>query len=252
MRRLEAIMERLRAEDGCPWDREQDLGSLRHYLLEEAYEVLEVMDGSDTEAHCEELGDLLLQIVFQSQIRKEEGAFELADVINSISDKMERRHPHVFGDEEAHDSEAVESRWEEIKRQEGKGGILDVSSHLPALMQAEKLGKKAAKVGFDWQDETGPMAKLEEELMELKQALESGDKAAIEAELGDLLFAGVNVGRHAGIRPELALLGTVRRFKQRFAYITDRLAEKGRSPDSASLDELDALWEEAKAGDVPS
>ena len=245
-------MERLRAEDGCPWDREQDLGTLRHYLVEEAYEVLEVMDGEDADAHCEELGDLLLQIVFQAQIRREEGAFDLSDVIRSISDKMERRHPHVFGDEEVEDSAAVETRWEEIKKQEGKGGVLDVPSHLPALMQAEKLGKKAAKVGFDWQDEAGPLAKLEEELMELKQALASGEKAAIEAELGDLLFAGVNVGRHAGIRPELALLGTVRRFKERFTHITRRLAETGRTPESASLDELDALWEEAKTGVAPS
>jgi len=245
-------MERLRADDGCPWDREQTLKTLRHYLLEETYEVLEVMEGSNTSAHCEELGDLLLQIVFQSQIRKEEGAFALADVINSISEKMERRHPHVFGDEHAADAGAVETRWEEIKKQEGKGGLLDVSPDLPALMQAEKLGKKAAKVGFDWQDISGPLAKLEEEILELKEALQSGDQEAIEAELGDLLFAGVNVGRHAGIRPELALLGTVGRFKERFAYITHRLAETGRSPEMASLEELDTLWEEAKAGVVPS
>jgi MazG family protein len=245
-------MQRLRAVDGCPWDREQTLGTLRHYLLEETYEVLEVMEGSQSEAHCEELGDLLLQIVFQSQIRKEEGSFSLADVVDAISDKMERRHPHVFGSESATDADAVAVRWDELKKQEGKGGLLDVSTSLPALMQAEKLGKKAAKVGFDWQDISGPLAKLDEELLELKQAIASGDKAEIESELGDLLFAGVNVGRHVGIRPELALLGTVDRFKTRFAYITSRLAETGRTPEMASLEELDTLWEEAKAGAISS
>jgi len=245
-------MERLRAADGCPWDREQTLGTLRHYLLEETYEVLEVMDGPQTEAHCEELGDLLLQIVFQSQIRKEEGSFTLADVIEAISDKMERRHPHVFGSERATDANAVAVRWDELKKQEGKGEVLDVPTSLPALMQAEKLGKKAAKVGFDWQDMSGPLAKLDEEILELKQAIASGDKPEIEAELGDVLFAGVNVGRKLGIRSELALLGTVDRFKSRFTYITSRLAESGRTPEMASLEELDTLWEEAKAGDISS
>lgn len=243
-------MARLRSPDGCPWDRAQSLKSLRHYLIEEAYEVLEAMESGDSSEHCEELGDLLLQIVFQSQIRSEAGEFALVDVIESIADKMERRHPHVFGDESAADIGAVETRWEEIKRAEGKGGLEAISASLPALMQAEKVGKKAAKSGFDWQDVSGPLEKVEEELLELREAIATGDQAAIEGELGDLLFASVNAARHVGVRPELALLGTVARFKERYAAVSRLCAAQGRSIEQCSAAELDRLWEEAKRGCV--
>jgi tetrapyrrole methylase family protein/MazG family protein len=247
LERLELIMSRLRAPDGCPWDREQSLETLRHYLLEETYEVLDAMSDDDPAHHCEELGDLLLQIAFQTQIRREQGGFVLADVVDSICDKMERRHPHVFGDEAAHDAEAVSKRWEEIKAQEGKGGLSDISRALPALMVAEKVGEKAAKVGFDWQNVEGPLAKVEEELEELRQTIKSGDKDAAVSELGDLLFASVNVARHLNIRPELALRGTIDRFTTRFAHIESRLLEQGRQVSDATPNELNTLWEEAKA-----
>ena len=246
--RLERIMQRLRADDGCPWDREQTLETLKHYLIEETYEVLEAMD--TPALHCEELGDLLLQIVFQAQIRREEGAFNLQDVIDSICDKMERRHPHVFGDESAEDADNVAARWEELKAQEGKGGIENVSHALPALILAEKIGKKAAKAGFDWQDDEGPVNKLEEEIVELKEAISEACPKAIHDELGDVLFAAVNVARRHRIRPEFALRDTIGRFLNRYSYMERNLAQTGRKIEQASDEELDALWEEAKANPI--
>ncbi len=245
--RLERIMARLRGEGGCPWDREQTLASLQRYLVEEAYEVLDVMAGEDPAEHREELGDLLFQIVFQSQIRREQGAFVLADVVDDISDKLERRHPHVFGDESAADAGAVAARWEELKKAEGKGTFDGIPRALPALMRAEKVGKKASRLGFDWPDVEGPLAKLDEELAELRQAIASGDATAAAAELGDLLFSVVNVARHLKADPEAALDRTTERFLARFRYIERRLAETGRRPEDTSLDALDALWNEAKA-----
>ena len=269
--RLATIMARLRAPDGCPWDREQSLETLRHYLLEEAHEVLEVMTSDDVAAHCEELGDLLLQIAFQAQLRSETGAFDLADVVQSISDKMVRRHPHVFGDESAADASAVMDRWEQIKRAEGKAhGPAAVSEALPALMRAEKVGAKAAKVGFDWPDVSGPLAKVHEELAELTaemtnssedrgaerplttksahsaQSLPDANAQRVHEELGDLLFAVVNVARHLGVRPELALHDATRRFTARFAEVEAGLAAEGRSVADTSAAELDVRWERAK------
>ena len=196
LERLQTIMAALRSADGCPWDREQTLVSLKPFLLEEAYEVLDVMDGADAALHREELGDLLFQIVFHAQLRSEQGAFELADVVDEISDKLTRRHPHVFGEEVSGDAETVAQRWEELKAAEGKGGIEDVPRALPALMHAKKIGKKAAKSGFDWEDIDGPLAKLDEEVAELKHAITSNDTQAVFDELGDVLFAAVNVARH--------------------------------------------------------
>lgn len=242
-------MSALRAPGGCPWDREQTLESLRPYLLEEAYEVLEVMSGSDGEIHAEELGDLLFQVVFQAQIRSEQGAFDLRDVVVSISEKLTRRHPHVFGDEEAVDPQAVAARWDELKAQEGKGGIDDIPRAMPALSRAAKVGKKASKVGFDWPDVSGPLAKIDEETLELREAMEGGDGAAVEHELGDLLFAVVNVSRHLDVDPELALRAATERFLDRFAHVRDRLAGDGQVPEDVSLSRLDELWNEAKARD---
>ncbi len=242
-------MATLRAPAGCPWDREQSLETLRHYLLEETHEVLEVMTGPDVAAHCEELGDLLLQIAFQAQIRSETGDFELADVVDSICDKMLRRHPHVFGDEDASDASAVKRRWEELKLAEGKkSGPAGVSEHLPALMRAEKIGAKAAKVGFDWRDVTGPIAKVREELAEIEAELAAPVVQAerVHAELGDLLFAVVNLARHLEVRPELAMHDASSRFTRRFEVVVAELAARSRRPEDASEAELDAAWEAAK------
>jgi len=246
--RLAEIMRRLRAPGGCPWDREQSLTSLRPYLLEETYEVLEAMEGDDRAAHREELGDLLFQVVFQAQICAEDQAFELADVVDDICEKLTRRHPHVFGDEDASDPEAVALRWEELKAVEGKGGIDDVPRALPALMRAAKIGKKAAKVGFDWPDVAGPVAKLREEVDELSHAVDHETPERIADELGDVLFAAVNVARHAGVEPELALRATTERFLERFQWVRNTLRERGVELGEVEVDlaTLDALWEEAK------
>lgn len=246
-------MARLRAPSGCPWDREQSLETLRHYLLEETHEVLEVMTGPDSEKHCEELGDLLLQIAFQSQIRAERGAFQLADVVDRICDKMVRRHPHVFGDEAAADADAVSTRWEEIKAAEGKrADPAAVSEHLPALMRASKIGSRAAKLGFDWGDVHGPIAKVREELAEVERELAAGgDRDRLHAEVGDLLFAVVNVARHLAVRPELALHDASGRFTRRFASVVAILAERGLAPEDASEGDLDRAWEAAKRDEQP-
>ena len=246
--RLQAIMAKLRASDGCPWDREQTLASLKPFLLEEAYEVLDVMDSDDPELHREELGDLLFQVVFHAQLRAEQGAFELADVVDEICEKLTRRHPHVFGGEDGGDSARVAERWEELKSAEGKGRIEDVPRSLPALIRAQKIGKKASKVGFDWQDIEGPLAKLDEEVEELKVAIQGGQAEAVFDELGDVLFAAVNVARHSGVEPELALRATTDRFLRRFLWVRNTLEDRGvRLGDpSIGAETLDILWEEAK------
>lgn len=250
--RLADIMARLRAPDGCPWDREQSLETLRHYLLEETHEVLEVMTGDDAQAHCEELGDLLLQVAFQSQIRAERREFELADAVDAICDKLVRRHPHVFGDERALDATRVAERWEEIKRDEGKAhGVAAVSERLPALMRAEKVGQKAAKAGFDWPDDgraAGPIAKVREEVAELEEVVAADvvDPARVHAELGDLLFAVVNVARHLGVRPELALHDATARFAARYARVEATLEAAGLAMATTPAEVLDRHWEDAK------
>ena len=248
LERLAEIMRRLRAEDGCPWDREQSLESLKPFLLEESYEVLEVMADADPLAHREELGDLLFQIVFQSQLRSEQGAFELADVVDGICDKLTRRHPHVFGGEDVDDAASVSQRWDELKAAEGKGDITDVPKALPALSRAAKVGKKAAKVGFDWPEIAGPLDKLQEEVDELRAAVAHEGADRVADELGDVLFAAVNVARHAAIDPELALRGTTERFLERFQWVRNTLREQGveLGRDDVSLATLDTLWEEAK------
>ena len=248
LERLAEIMRRLRAEDGCPWDREQSLESLKPFLLEESYEVLEVMADVDPAAHREELGDLLFQIVFQSQLRSEAGAFELADVVDGICDKLTRRHPHVFGGEDVEDAASVSLRWDELKAAEGKGDITDVPKALPALSRAAKVGKKAAKVGFDWPEIAGPLAKLQEEVDELGHAVQHEGADRVADELGDVLFAAVNVARHAAVDPELALRGTTERFLERFQWVRNTLREQGveLGREDVSLTTLDTLWEEAK------
>jgi MazG family protein len=252
MERLLAIMARLRGPDGCPWDREQSLRTLRPYLLEETYEVLEAIESGDATEHRDELGDLLLQIVFQAQLAGEEGRFDFADVAETISRKLVSRHPHVFGDAEVRDAEGVTRQWAAIKRKENqaKGGgrsVLEgVPREMPALARAQRLTEKASRIGFDWPAPAGARAKIGEELAELDAAMASGDRAAIEDELGDLLFAVANLARKLSVPPEEALRGAVGRFIERFQLVERELERRGVSHGSATLEEMDRLWEEAK------
>ncbi|MCA9547507.1 MAG: nucleoside triphosphate pyrophosphohydrolase [Myxococcales bacterium] len=247
--RIVDIVARLRAPDGCPWDREQTLETMRPWLVEECYEVLEALDGGDVAGHREELGDLLFQIVFQAQVRHEEGAFDVADVVGDIADKMWRRHPHVFGDQQGLDREAIRANWRSQKQAEkGRESALDgLPKGLPALMRAARLGQKAARVGFDWPDPDGVLDKLDEEAAELKAALAEGDAAGVQAELGDYLFTVVNLCRHLGVDPEAALQATNRKFEVRFRAVEAGLAAEGRGLQDADLDELEARWQASKA-----
>jgi MazG family protein len=251
------IMRRLLAPDGCPWDREQSLESLRPYLIEEAFEVLEAMETGSPAEHCEELGDLLMQVVFQSALREQEGAFAIDDVVRSISDKLIRRHPHVFAEARADTADQVLLQWEEIKRRErgekqaGAGAqvprtLAGVPLALPALARAQQVSARAARVGFDWPDVQGCRDKVGEELAELDRAITAGDRAAVEHELGDLLFAAVSLARKLGCDAEAALRACTRRFNARFEHIEDRLRERGLTPAESNLTEMDALWDEAK------
>ena len=250
---LLSIMERLRGPGGCPWDREQDLRSLRPYVLEETYEVLEAIDAGDVREHREELGDLLLQIVFQAQLRREEGAFDFADVAEAISGKLISRHPHVFGESEVRDAEGVLRQWAALKREEKrrKGGgqsVLEgVPREMPALARADRLTEKASRVGFDWPDASGARAKLDEELKELDHAIAAADRPAVERELGDALFALANLSRKLAVAPEEALRGAVARFVRRFEHVERQLEARGMPAGGATLAEMDALWEEAKS-----
>ncbi len=248
---LVEVMATLRGERGCPWDREQTHRSLRPFLLEEAYEVLEAIDQEDMYKLCEELGDLLLQIVFHSQLAREQGFFNINDVVKGITAKMLRRHPHVFGDISVRDSAEVLANWDKIKaREKGKQEpvsiLKEVPRSLPALMQASSIQARAARVGFDWPDYRGALDKVVEELQEVRQVLSGGRTAELERELGDLLFAVVNLSRLLGVEAEVALTGTIDRFRRRFQYIEERARQCGRDLASFTLDQLDAWWEEAK------
>jgi MazG family protein len=251
--RLLAIMDKLRDPGGCPWDREQSLRSLTPYLLEEAHEVIEAIEAGDAEHHREELGDLLFQVVFQARIAREEGKFDFAQVCEAISDKLTRRHPHIFGDVTVSGSAEVVKNWERIKADERKAkgdkprsAIGGVPVGLPALVRAERITEKASAVGFDWARIEDVMAKVREELGELSAALAAGRRDRVEEELGDLLFALANLGRFAKVHPEEALRGTVRRFTSRFEHIEARLAALGRGPRDSTLQEMDRYWDEAK------
>ncbi len=251
--RLVAIMDRLRSPGGCPWDREQTLATLRPYLLEEAYEVLEALETDTPREHCEELGDLMLQIVFQSRIRQEDGHFTVADVCDAISDKLERRHPHVFGDAVAEDAAAVVRNWSDIKAQERAGkatkdpSALDgVPAALPALQRAARIGDKAAAAGFDWREPKGVLEKLDEETRELKAALEAQDAQGIADEMGDFLFTVVNLCRHLGVDAEAALRGTTGRFERRFREMERTIAAEGQTIRALPDAELEARWQAAK------
>jgi tetrapyrrole methylase family protein/MazG family protein/ATP diphosphatase len=251
--RLVGVMRRLLADDGCPWDREQSPETLRKYVMEEACEVIDAIDAKDRHALREELGDLLLQVVFQAELARREGAFAIDDVVAAIVDKLVHRHPHVFGDVEAKDAAEVLENWEKIKAQEKKSrGILGgVPRSMPALVRAQRIGEKVARVGFDWPDAEGSRAKVAEELRELDHAIASRDGAAVEEELGDVLFALVNLARHVDVDAEGALRGTIDKFTRRFAHLERRVAEVhggwGDPKDRPlPLETLDRYWEEAK------
>ncbi len=252
---LVAIMQRLLAPDGCPWDREQTLASLRPFVIEEAHEVVDAIDRNDPAALREELGDLLLQIVFQAELSRAQGTFGPDDVVASIVDKMVRRHPHVFGDERADTSDEVLTAWERRKAEErkkkdganAKGALDGVPVAMPALLRAVRVGEKAARVGYDWVDADGARAKIDEELAELDEASQRGDVAAMEAELGDLLFAISSWARHRGLDPEAGLRGSLDRFSARFGAVEKIARERGIELPEQSPEALDALWNEAKA-----
>jgi len=242
---LVEVMAKLRAPGGCPWDRKQTFDTIKSYLLEEAYEVMDAIDRRDWPSLEEELGDLLLQPIFFAEMAREQGLFSIADSIDAINEKLVRRHPHVFGNAHAETPEDVKVRWDEIKKQE-KGSVPDssvldvVPRNLPALMEAEKIGHKAAATGFEWPDIEGVLDKLQEEAVELARAGDSGDREHIEHELGDLLFTVVNLARFLKVDPEQALRKTSARFRRRFAFVE---AEK-REGDS--LERLEELWQESK------
>lgn len=246
-------MARLRAPDGCPWDAEQDHRSLRPYLLEEAYEVVEALDREDPQDVCEELGDLLLQIVFHAQIAKEEGDFDIEAVAHSINEKLIHRHPHVFADVDVESSTDVLRNWEQLKKEEkaeSRESVLDgVPLAMPSLQAAIEIQKKASRVGFDWQDEHGPLEKTHEELDELQQAMDEGQNERMEQELGDLLFAICNLARFLNIDAESALRETTQRFKERFRHIEQTVDEQDRSMLDMNIDELEELWQQAKTAE---
>jgi tetrapyrrole methylase family protein/MazG family protein len=247
------IMSSLRSENGCPWDKEQTRESLKPFLIEETYEVLEALDEGDPQKIKEELGDLLFQIVFHCQLAKERGEFDMNDVIKNISDKMIARHPHVFAKDsikqKIETSEEVLRQWEERKREEGKlrESILEgIPKELPSLLRAQRLQARAAKVGFDWKRVEDVMEKLDEELKEFRAALKSKSQKEIEDELGDVFFVLVNISRFVGVNPDDALRKTISKFISRFRYIEMKAADAGKSLSDMTLEEMDALWDEAK------
>jgi tetrapyrrole methylase family protein / MazG family protein len=244
------LMRRLRGPGGCPWDRKQTLEDLKPFVIEEAYEVVDAIDRGDRDALREEIGDLLLESVFLAQIAEEMGWFDVNDAVTAIYDKLVRRHPHVFGDAEAGTADQVLTNWEKLKNEERKAQDLSVLSGvpatLPALLKAARLTEKASRVGFDWERIDDVFAKLDEEIAELRAAVDSGRKEEIHDELGDLLFTVANIARKLEIPPEEALQSTNRKFKQRFEVIESTLRKQNRSFEETTLEEMDAMWNEAK------
>jgi len=250
--RLIKIMETLRGQYGCPWDKEQSRDSLKPFLIEELYELLEAIDEGKPEKIREELGDLLFQIIFHSQISKELGQFDINDVINGIAEKMIRRHPHVFGNKDLKTSKEVIASWEEHKRKEGKdyeSAISGVPKALPALLRAHELQKKATRVGFDWENIEDVFKKLNEEIKEFKEAIKKKDQKEIESEIGDIFFVLVRISNFVNVNPEDALRKTISKFIQRFRYIERKALEMGKNLPDMTLKEMEAFWQEAKKKD---
>ncbi len=249
--RLLSVVGRLRSDEGCPWDREQTLESLKQYLIEECYELVDAIDSGDAAHHKDELGDVLLQVVLQAQIRSEQGAFTFDDVASQLADKLIRRHPHVFADVVADTPAEVIKNWEAIKatekQQDGRKSVVDgIPRHLPSLQRAQRVQVRAARVGFDWDDVSDVICKVEEELAETREALASGDVAHLKEELGDLLFATVNLSRFREINAEEALDAAVKKFVFRFSEVERRIHATGRSLNDCTLAEMDAEWENVK------
>ncbi|MDG1572377.1 nucleoside triphosphate pyrophosphohydrolase [Robiginitalea sp. M366] len=248
--RLITIMDELR--EGCPWDRKQTMQTLRQLTIEETYELGDAILDNDLEEVRKELGDLLLHIVFYARIGSETGDFDLGDVANGICEKLIRRHPHIYGDTEVADAEQVKANWEKIKLQEGKKSVLEgVPQSLPALVKANRIQEKVAGVGFDWEAPEQVFQKVREELEELEAERENGNRAALEAEMGDVFFSLVNYCRFLGINPEDALERTNKKFIGRFRFLEDRARDAGRSLHEMTLEEMDVHWEAAKKYDTP-
>jgi ATP diphosphatase len=277
--RVKSIMAKLRAPGGCPWDREQTFDTIKRYTLEETYEVLEAIDNRDWKELTGELGDLLLQVLFYAEMAEEQGSFTIDDVLDALSNKLIHRHPHVFGDTRADDSAQVLKNWEALKAEEkrkslqnngdtlqtGLAPLLDgVSSKMPALQEAHKISSKAAHVGFDWPEVQGLFEKLAEETRELQEHLESLPSTGsgkpevplelrdqVEGEVGDLFFVLVNIARYLSVDPESALRKTNRKFRRRFGWMEEQLRHQGRTLEEATLEEMEALWQQAKMLEVP-
>jgi tetrapyrrole methylase family protein/MazG family protein len=250
---LVQLMTTLRGPNGCPWDRKQTLASLKPFIIEESYEVVDAIDRDDRLDLCEELGDFLLQAVFIAEITREEGSFDIDDSVTAIYEKLVRRHPHVFGDVEARDAEQVLVNWEKLKNEErkaeNKSVLAGVPQTLPALLKAARLTEKAARVGFDWRRTEDVFEKLEEEIGELREAIDSGEETKVHDEVGDLLFTIANIARKLNVNAEEALQSTNRKFRRRFESMEGTVREGGRNLDQLSLEEMDALWDEAKAAE---
>jgi MazG family protein len=244
--RLVELVRRLRGEGGCPWDREQTPLTIKSYVLEEAYELLEAVEGGEAAEVREELGDVCFQIVFLAELYREAGHFDLPAALEAARAKMIRRHPHVFGEAVVSGAAEVIERWHELKTEEGKGLLNSVPRSLPALLRAHRLGERAARVGFDFPGAGAAAAKLEEELGEFRTAMAAGDRERMQRELGDLLFACVNVARLLKISAEDALRGSLEKFAERFRHIEERLAKEGKTPSEASMEEMDKIWDELR------
>lgn len=253
---LVQIMNKLRAPGGCPWDAEQTHDSLKRYLIEECYEVIEAIDSGDDNLLMEELGDLLLQPIFHASIAEERNAFNISDVIDTLCGKLIRRHPHVFSDLVITTSEEQLENWEKIKKAEKaaqrSSTLSGVPPHLPAILKAHKITEKASRVGFDWETHDKVLEKIREEMIELEESLIEGDPKRIEEELGDLLFAVVNLGRFLSIDSEDALRKTISRFTKRFNYIEESLNKLNSTPQQSTLQEMELLWQEAKVAEKNS
>ncbi|MBE0642926.1 MAG: nucleoside triphosphate pyrophosphohydrolase [Bacteroidetes bacterium] len=245
---LLSIMQRLRKE--CPWDREQTNDSIKGHTIEEAYEVVEAIDHGNDHDLRHELGDLLLHVVFHSRIAEEEGRFDINDVLGAIIEKLVRRHPHIFGDTKVEDSAEVLKNWEQIKMEEGRESVIDgVPRSLPALLKAHRMQDKASKIGFDWEHREDVWKKVQEELEELRDAVERRNGSDMEEEVGDLLFSIVNFTRFIKVNPEDALRRTIDKFDRRFRHVERRVREAGIEPRNATLEEMDRYWDEAKAAE---
>lgn len=250
---LVQLMTTLRGPNGCPWDRKQTLPDLKPYVIEEAYEVVDAIDRDDRAALVEEVGDMLLEAVFIAEITREEGTFDVYDSITAIHDKLVRRHPHVFADAQAKDAEEVLVNWEKLKsderKAENKSVLSGVPQSMPALLKASRLTEKAARVGFDWRRTDDVFDKLDEEIGELREVVASGEASKIEDEIGDLLFTIANIARKVGANPEEALQSTNRKFMRRFESMEKQVHERGQNLDQLTLEEMDALWDAAKAAE---